>query len=216
MVPKEPQKWSGRKLHQWLKFDLNFKSKGNKNLSLGNIYVILQNPFYYGTFEYPEKSGNWYQGKHEPLISKELFDAVQAHLKRDQIVRSEIKEFAFTKLMTCGSCGSGICADEKFKRLKDGTSARYIYYSCTRHKDKNCKNGYVREEALIEQMVKVMDGVDFNKIAMREKFEEEVERLRKFQRAFAHGGDAAPQKDIDLRDYAKYLLPYCDRTRDDA
>ena len=200
------EKWSGRKLHQWLKFDLNFKSKGNKNLSLGNIYVILQNPFYYGTFEYPEKSGNWYQGKHEPLISKELFDAVQAHLKRDQIVRSEIKEFAFTKLMTCGSCGSGICADEKFKRLKDGTSARYVYYSCTRHKDKNCKNGYVREEALIEQMVKVMDDVDFNKIAMREKFEEEVERLRKFQRAFAQGGDAAPQKDIDLRDYAKYLL----------
>ncbi|MFZ1074964.1 MAG: recombinase family protein [Minisyncoccia bacterium] len=199
------EKWSGRKLHHWLKFDINFKSKGNKNLSLGNIYVILQNHFYYGTFEYPEKSGNWYHGKHEPLISKELFDAVQVHLKRDQIVRSEIKEFAFTKLMVCGSCGSGICADEKFKRLKDGTSARYVYYGCTRHKDKSCKNGYVREEALIEQMVKVMDDVDFNKIAMREKFEEEMERLKKFQRMFA-SGDSAPKKDIDLCDYAKYLL----------
>jgi len=200
------EKCSGRKIHHWLKFDLNFKSKGNKNLSLGNIYVMLQNPFYYGTFEYPEKSGNWYQGKHEPLISRELFDAVQAHLKRDQIVRSEIKEFAFTKLMTCGSCGSGVTADEKFKRLKDGTSARYVYYGCTRHKNKDCKNGYVREEQLIEQMVRVMDDVDFNKIAMREKFEEEVERLRKFQRAFTNTNDPNPRKDVDLCDYAKYLL----------
>jgi site-specific DNA recombinase len=200
------EKWSGRRVHHWLKFDLNFKSKGNKNLSLGNIYVILQNPFYYGTFEYPKRSGNFYQGTHEPLISKELFDAVQAHLKRDQIVRSEIKEFAFTKLITCGSCQSGITADEKFKKHKDGTSSRYVYYGCTRHKDKACKNGYVREETLIEQMVKVMDEVDFNWIAMREKFEAEVERLRKFQRAFVGANDAKPRKDIDLCDYAKYIL----------
>jgi site-specific DNA recombinase len=199
-------KWSGRKLHQWLKFDLNFKSKGNKNLALGNVYLILQNPFYYGVFEYPRKSENWYQGKHEPLISKELFDAVQAHLKRDQIVRSEIKEFAFTKLMTCGSCQSGITADEKFKKHKDGTSSRYVYYGCTRHNDKACKNGYMREEDLIEQLVKIMDQVDFNKISMREKFEEEVERLKKFQRSFTSVTDAKPQKSIDLCDYAKYLL----------
>lgn len=199
-------KWSGRKVHHWLKFDLNFKSKGNKNLSLGNIYIILQNPFYYGTFEYPEKSGNWYEGKHEPLITKELYEAVQAQLKRDHIVRSDIKEFAFTKLMTCGSCQSGVTADEKFKKLKDGTSNRYVYYGCTRHKDKDCKNGYVREELLIEQMVKIMDQVDFNKIAMREKFEAEVERLRKFQRSFLHTKDAKPEKDIDLCAYAKYIL----------
>lgn len=200
------EKWSGRKVHHWLKFDLNFKSKGNKNLSLGNIYIILQNPFYYGTFEYPEKSGNWYEGKHEPLITKELYDAVHAQLKRDHIVRSDIKEFAFTKLMTCGSCSSGVTADEKFKKLKDGTSNRYVYYGCTRHKDKACKNGYVREELLIEHMVKIMDQVDFNKIAMREKFEAEVERLRKFQRSFLHTKDAKPEKDIDLCAYAKYIL----------
>lgn len=200
------EKWSGRRVHHWLKFDINFKSKGNKNLSLGNVYVILQNPYYYGVFEYPEKSGNWYQGKHEPLISKELFDKTQEHLKRDHIVRSDIKEFAFTKLMTCGSCTSGVTADEKFKKLKDGTSNRYVYYGCTRAKNKDCKNGYVREEDLIDQMVKIMDQVDFNKISMREKFEAEVERLKKFQRGFMHTKDAKPEKDIDLCAYAKYLL----------
>lgn len=200
------EKWSGRRIHQWLKFELNFKSRGNKNMTLSSVYVVLQNPFYYGVFEYPEKSGNWYDGKHQPLITKELFDKVQEQLKRDRIVRSDIKEFAFTKLMLCGSCGSGITAEEKFKKLKDGTSNRYVYYGCTRARDKDCKNGYVREEELITQTVKIMDNIDLNNINMREKFEAEVERMRKFQRAFVGGSDVRPQKDIDLRGYAKYLL----------
>lgn len=200
------EKWSGRRIHQWLKFEINFKSRANKNMTLSSVYVVLQNPFYYGMFEYPVNSGNWYQGKHQPLITKELFDRAQEQLKRDRIVRSDIKEFAFTKLMTCGLCGSGITADEKFKKLKDGTSNRYVYYGCTRARDKNCKNGYVREEELVTQTVKLVDKIDLNKISMREKFEAEVERMRKFQRAFAGGNDAALQKDIDLRDYAKYLL----------
>ena len=201
------EKWSGRRIHQWLKFELNFKSRGNKNMTLSSVYVVLQNPFYYGVFEYPEKSGNWYEVKHQPLITKELFDRVQEQLKRDRIVRSDIKEFAFTKLMLCGLCGSGITAEEKFKKLKDGTSNRYVYYGCTRARDKDCKNGYVREEELIAQTVKIMDEIDLNQISMREKFEAEVERMRKFQRAFTGtSADTKPQKEIDLRDYAKYLL----------
>jgi site-specific DNA recombinase len=201
------EKWSGRKLYHWLKFDINFKSRRNKNMTLSSVYVVLQNPFYYGVFEYPGKSGNWYDGRHEPLISKELFDKAQEQLKRDRILRTDIKEFAFTKLMICGACGSGISAEEKFKKLKDGTSNRYVYYGCTRSKDKNCKNGYVREEELIAQTAKIMDRIDLNKLTMRDKFEKEVERMRKFQRSFVVAGTVAnAQKEFNLRDYAKYLL----------
>ena len=107
------EKWSGRKIHQWLKFELNFKSVGNHNLALSNIYRLLQNSFYYGKFEYPRGSDNWYKGKHEPIVSKEVFDKVQIQLKRDNIVRQS-KEFAFTKLMVCGLCGSGISTEEKY------------------------------------------------------------------------------------------------------
>jgi len=201
------EQWSGRKLYHWLKFELNFKSRGNKNIALSNIYIILQNSFYYGMFEYPEKSGNWYQGKHEPIITKELFDKAQEQLKRDHIVRSEIKEFAFTKFIFCGSCGSGVTAEEKYKKLKDGTIARYLYYGCTRSKNLDCKNGYIREEELIDQLIKIMDKIDINEIGMRHKFEEEVARMTKFQRNFF--GDMKklkPEKSIDLRNYAKYLL----------
>ncbi|MFH1472905.1 MAG: recombinase family protein [bacterium] len=200
------EKWSGRKVHHWLKFELNFKTKGNKNLSLSNIYIILQNPFYYGVFEYPKESGNWYTGKHKPLITKELYDEVQKQLKRDQIVRSEIKEFAFTKLMTCGLCGSGVSADEKFKKLKDGTISRYIYYGCTRARDLHCKSGYIREKELIDQLIRIIDKIDINEIGMRHKFEEEVARFSKFQKSFFKGDVLEASKDINLRAYAKYLL----------
>lgn len=121
------EKWSGRKLYNWLKFDLNLKTaSGNKNLTLSNVYMILQNHFYYGTFEYPKDSGNWYRGKHEPLITKELFDQVQEQITRS-VIRTENKEFAFTKLMICGLCSSGITPDEKFKKQKDGSVHRHVY-----------------------------------------------------------------------------------------
>ena len=201
------EKWSGRKIYHWLRFDLNFRTKSNHHLSLGNIYVMLQNHFYYGKFEYPKKSGMWYDGKHQPIIGKELFDKVQEQLNRDQIVRSEIKEFAFTKLMVCGLCESGVSAEEKYKKHKDGTTARYVYYGCSRARDKNCKAGYLREEDLIDQLVKIMDRLDISEISMRYKFEEEVARLNKFQKSIlGMQGIKADFKDIDLRTYAKYVL----------
>lgn len=200
------EKWSGRKIHQWLKFDINFKTVGNKNLALSNIFRILQNSFYYGAFEYPDKSGNWYQGKHEPIITKELFDKVQAQLKRDNIIRQS-KEFAFTKLMVCGLCGSMISAEEKYKQLKDGTTAKYIYYGCGRSKDRHCKNPYLREEELVEQLIALLDKVDLSETAVRVKFEEELKRHNKFHRAvLGMKGKADAHHEIDLRDYAKYVL----------
>jgi len=200
------EKWSGRKIHQWLKFELNFKTIGNKNLALGNIFRTLQNPFYYGVFEYPRGSGNWYQGKHEPLITKELFDKVQEQMKRDHIVRQS-KEFAFTKLMLCGLCGSGISAEEKYKQLKNGTSAKYIYYGCGRSKDRNCKNPYMREEELTEQFIGLMDQIDLNETGVQIKFEEEIKRHNKFYKSvLGIKGKAEAHQDIDLKDYAKYVL----------
>lgn len=200
------EKWSGRKIYHWLRFELNFKSVGNHNLAVSNVYHTLQNPLYYGVFEYPKNSGNWYQGKYEPIVTKELFEKVQEHLKRDKIVR-ESKEFAFTKLMTCGLCGSGISAEEKYKQLKDGTSAKYIYYGCGRSKDRHCKSQYLREEDLTEQLIGQLDKIDLNQTGLQIKFNEELKRHNKFYRGvLGVRGKAEVHQDIDLRDYAKYVL----------
>lgn len=200
------EKWSGKKIYHWLKFELNFKSVGGKRgLTLSNIYLILQNDFYYGSFEYPRKSGMWYKGKHEPIITKELFDMVQAQVK-SQVIKVMDKEFAFTKLMTCGLCGSGISADEKFKQQKNGNVHRYVYYGCTKFKDKNCKCGYISEEALIEQLVALMDRIDLDELGIKEKIKAEVGRMRKFQKALLGETEKIQVEDIEVRNYAKYLL----------
>jgi len=200
------EKWSGRKVYNWLKFELNFKSvTGNKGLTLGNIYQILQNSFYYGVFEYPVKSGNWYTGKHVPLITKEIFDQVQNQIK-SQFIRAESKEFAFTKLMACGLCGSGITADEKFKKQKNGNTHRHVYYGCTKVRDRDCKCGYINEIDLIKQFEELIEKIDIDEIGIKVKIKEEVERFKKFQQILSGKKEKIAVDDIDIRNYAKYLL----------
>lgn len=200
------EKWSGRKVYHWLKFELNYKTAaGGKHLSLGNIFTVLQNPFFYGKFEYPRGSGNWYTGKHEPIITKELYDQVQAQM-RSNVLRVENKEFAFTKLMTCGLCGSGISADEKFKKLKGGGVNRHVYYGCGKAKDKYCKSGYINEIDLIKQFEKLIEQIDLDEIGMKEKIRAEVSRFKKFQQVVLGTSEPVTIGDIDIRDYAKYVL----------
>jgi site-specific DNA recombinase len=200
------EKWSGRKVYNWLRFEANFYTRGNKPLTLSGVYRVLTHSFYYGVFERPKNSGNWYQGKHEPIVTKELFDQVQAQLKRDNIQR-ENKEFAFTKLFTCGYCGSGISAEEKWKDLKDGTHAKYIYYSCSRARDRNCKNKYIREEDLITELLKMLDKVDINELGMRQKLEDEIARFNIFQRSVLQTIVKSGKDHVtDIRNYAKYIL----------
>lgn len=200
------ENWSGRKVYNWLRFELNFYTRGNKPLTLSGVYRILENPFYYGIFERPKASGNWYQGKHSPLITQELFEKAKAQLKRDQIVR-ETKEFSFTKLFTCGYCGSGISAEEKWKQLVGGGANRYIYYSCSRARDRNCKNEYIREEELITELLKILDKVNINELGMRQKLEDEIARFNIFQRSVLGAKEKIKtDNDTDIRNYAKYIL----------
>lgn len=200
-------KWSGRKLYHWLKFELNFRTHtGKKHLSLGNIYKILDNTFYYGSFEYPKGSGQWYQGKHEPIITKELYDEVQTQLKGNELKTRTDKEFAFTKLMTCGLCGSGISADEKYKKLKNGKFNTHIYYGCTKAKDKNCKCGYVNENDLIKQLQELVDDIDVNQTILGKRVSAEVSRYKKFTQSLLGGMSNVSATDIDVKDYVKFLL----------
>jgi site-specific DNA recombinase len=201
------EKWSGRKIYHWLKFDLNFKTAGgNKNLSLGNIYKILESTFYYGVFEYPTKSGNWYQGKHKPLITKELYDEAQRQLKGNQLKTRREKEFAFTRLMKCGLCGSGICADEKYKKLKDGTINSHIYYGCTKVRDRNCKGGYINEPDLIKQFEQLLDKIDVDEIVIKLKIKAEIERFKKFQIMLTGKNDKINISQVDIRNFIKFIL----------
>ncbi|MES2224902.1 MAG: recombinase family protein [Patescibacteria group bacterium] len=200
------QGWSGRKVYRWL-LETKFKTRTGKPLTLSNIYMILNNHFYHGTFEYPKLSGRWFQGKHLPLISKDLFDDVQTQLHLQEKVNIKNKEFAFTRMLTCGACGSGVTAQEKYKTLKDGSVAKYIYYGCTRSRNINCKEGYIEEKVLINQLTNIIDQIDLDKSGIKKKLETEIERHKKFHSGIMGKSEEEYKvKDADIRNYAKYLL----------
>jgi hypothetical protein len=88
-----------------------------------------------------------------------------------------------------------------------GLTARYIYYGCTRSIDKNCKNGYLREEELIAQLITLIDQIDVNELGMRRTFEEEVGRYNKFRKEVLRLGEKPlAREEVDIKTYAKYVL----------
>lgn len=211
MFEKATEGWSHRKIWRWLKHDLNFVTPGGKDLPLSGVQMILKRTLYYGEFEYPKGSGQWYKGTHRPIISKALYEDVQRATDIRRRQRSIFRRnYAYTKLMKCGLCGSGISAEEKYKLLiKDGSIAKYVYYGCTRAKDKFCKMKYIREDDLIKQLCELIDQLSIDELGVRGQMEMEVDRLYRFHRDVMGnpgGYDSAIQRDIDIKKYVKYLL----------
>ena len=121
------------------------------------------------------------------------------------------KEFAFTKLITCGLCGSGISAQEKHKIYKNQTEKTYIYYGCCKSKDRDCKCGYVQEGELINQLAKIIDQIDINELGMKAKLEEEIKRAKYLQTTVLRIETKTPEPDIeqvDVRTYAKHIIKH--------
>ena len=131
----------------------------NGKLSRGTIYTIFANSFYYGMYEYPKGSGNWYKGRHEAMITPEEYDRVQALMGRKGRPRPKTHIFDFTGMMRCGECGAIITAEEKIKRQKNGNVHRYIYYHCTKRVNPNCTQGSVEETELKKQILKTIESI---------------------------------------------------------
>jgi len=210
MFEKAAEGWSQHRIRNWLREELNFVSPNGKYLSLSTVQLILRRSFYYGEFEYPKKSGNWYKGAYKPLITKEFFDKVQLELKKkNRQTRIYRKDFAYTNLIKCGLCGSTVSAEEKFKVLKDGSIARYVYYGCNRTKDIHCKLRYIREEELIKQLCDIVDQLSIDELGVRGQMDLDVDKMYRFHRDVLGSPGGYENKelgDVDTKKYMKFLL----------
>ncbi len=107
-----------------------------KSIALSKIPFILRNPFYIGLFRYKSEI---HEGKHEAIISSELFGNVQKVLQRNSRGGYRKDErFPFRRLITCGYCGCAITA---------GTQKKHNYYHCGKRRGP-CSLKTIREEAL--------------------------------------------------------------------
>jgi len=120
---------------------------------------VFSNPFYYGKFEYPEKSGNWYKGKHKKMITEEEYDRIQVLLGRRKGLRPKKQTFPFTKIMRCGECGAGITAERKEKKQKNGKVHHYVYYHCTKKKNIACSQISIEEKDLEKQIIEILGQI---------------------------------------------------------
>ena len=107
-------------------------------MTKSEIHRMFQNPIYTGDFRW---LGKLYQGSRAPLITREVFQQVQAVLTgKGKGRRRYVKQrHPFMGLLTCARCGCAITAERK--------KGRYVYYQCTGFK-RRCGNTYIRQEAL--------------------------------------------------------------------
>ena len=128
-----------------LKF--NLRTKHDKLFTASMLQHILKNSFYCGVFYFKDEL---YQGSHEPIITKKLFDDVQAVMAaRGKKHKKKGHNFTFTGLMSCGTCGRAITAE---------TKKGYVYYHCTK-KRTVCDEKYIREENLLAQFKDILQKV---------------------------------------------------------
>jgi DNA invertase Pin-like site-specific DNA recombinase len=129
-----------------LRDELNRRGLRQKTtpMSIYGLEVILHNPFYYGSIRWDKQI---FKGTHEPLISVDLFNRVQARLKENQSYArpKSKKNFIFKRYLRCGLYRSGITAEEKSGAHKSG---HYVYYKCTKSKNRNCPQPIYREEEI--------------------------------------------------------------------
>jgi site-specific DNA recombinase len=126
------------------------RSKGGRKLQKSEVAYVLNSPMYYGDFRW---HGKIYRGIHEPVITKGLFQAAQAVMKRYNVVRTTKMDFAFRGLLTCGLCGTAFTAERK--------KGRYVYYHCSFSKTR-CKNNYFREEVLDERLGAIIKAIQID------------------------------------------------------
>ena len=164
--------------------------QGNRPFARSAIYKIFTHPFYYGRFEYPKGSGQWYQGKHDPMVSDIEYDRVQVLLGRKGNPRPRsIHHFPYTGLIRCGECNRAVTAEEKnqvicsqckFKFANRRRNAcprcrisitnmvnplflHYTYYHCSRSQRPSCRQKSVTGQELERQINEQLGRVTISK-----------------------------------------------------
>ncbi|MBI4087295.1 MAG: recombinase family protein [Candidatus Liptonbacteria bacterium] len=135
--------------------------KGNKKnkIAISNLQKNLQNIFYLGLMKW---KGEIFEGKHEPIISKKLFDKCQEMMaKRGRVRPDKQHHFAFAGLMKCASCGCSITA-----QYAKGNGGIYTYYRCTKKRGA-CDERYVSEAALAKQIKSFLQKVSLSSQDMK-------------------------------------------------
>ena len=152
------------------------RSKNGKVMSLNAVSWMLHNPFYMGLIHI-RRTGQTFQGKQPPIISKAVFDRVQLILAGKTALRSVKYDFVFRRLVACKICGLHLIGERQ--------KSKYVYYRC--HSEA-CLGTSIREEVIadvLQKQLKLLIGDDRELREFRDLVEierkhvtEETDKLR--------------------------------------
>ncbi len=101
---------------------------------MSKVQNALLNPFYHGVMRY---GGGFYAGKHEPLITEEIFDRCRKIMNGRARAKSRgFKPFMYRGLVRCGECGCTVTME-----IQKG----HRYLRCSKRKGP-CGQKHLREE----------------------------------------------------------------------
>jgi hypothetical protein len=122
---------------------------------VNGVVTMLKNPFYIGLMRIC-KTGQTFDGHHEPLVSADMFETVQALLAGKRVDRINRHVFQFSRIVTCASCGYSLIAE---------TKKGHVYYRCHNRPFKKppvCPSTSVREESLDQAIINCLADVDLS------------------------------------------------------
>jgi site-specific DNA recombinase len=135
---------------------------GPNPLELPRVHELLCNPYYAGFIKH---KGHIYEGRHERLISQELFDKVQAVLAshRHSGERDRRHQHYLKGTIRCGSCGSRLV----YSRNK-GNGGVYEYFVCPRNQRGECPQGYQPVDIVETAVEEHYAGISFSEAEREE------------------------------------------------
>ncbi len=136
-----------------------------RRLAKSYLHKILNNRMYIGYFEW---RGETYKGKHEPIISLQLFETCQAVMHGYNKGKYRKHDIAFRGMLTCAHDNSTVTAE-----LKKG---KYVYYRCSGYHGK-CALPRFREEQISERLGEVLKNIHIPDEVLQ-KIEQSLERER--------------------------------------
>lgn len=152
-----------------------------KRWNYRGVRTILDNPLYHGVIRY---KGEFYEGNHEPLITKELFEQTQIEIEKRQKQAYEKNnnprpfqsKYMLSGTVRCGYCGAPLESVLGGIR-KDGTRLRK-YQCAARHKragagsstiynnGEHCDSGFYQMSDLENQVLDAIGQLQFDENAI--------------------------------------------------
>lgn len=141
-------------------YEEGLRTKRGNRVTKSHIDIILRNPVYYGYFTLKQEI---FEGTHEAIITKGMFDLVQEKLKDRSKPKNIAWEREFVGLMRCGSCSCAITTTVKKKFIKKTREWKnFVYHHCT-HRKGNCLEKPLTDEELKALLYKQIFQIEIDK-----------------------------------------------------